>query len=65
MGTVKSFDASKGYGFITRAWGEDVFIHHTDIVGDVFKTLLQGDKVEFEVEVGLKGLRARNVKKIK
>ncbi len=63
-GTVKWFNASKGYGFIQRAQGEDVFVHFRTIVGDGFKTLNQGDKVQFEVEEGPKGLQAKNVKKI-
>jgi cold shock protein len=63
-GTVKWFNAAKGYGFIQREQGEDVFVHYRSIIGDGFKTLNQGDRVQFEVEQGPKGLQAKNVKKI-
>jgi cold shock protein len=63
-GTVKWFNAAKGYGFIQREQGEDVFVHYRSILGDGFKTLNQGDKVQFEVEQGPKGLQAKNVKKV-
>ena len=63
-GTVKWFNSSKGFGFITREEGEDVFVHFRAIVGDGFKTLDEGDRVEFDVEQGPKGLQAANVKKI-
>ena len=62
-GTVKWFNAAKGYGFISRQTGEDVFVHYRSIQGDGYKTLNQGDKVEFDVEQGPKGLQAINVKK--
>lgn len=62
-GTVKWFNAAKGYGFIARQTGEDVFVHFRAITMDGFKTLNQGDKVQFEVEEGPKGLQAVNVKK--
>ena len=60
-GTVKWFDGSKGYGFITRESGPDLFVHHSAIVGEGFKTLAEGDQVEFEVTKGPKGFQAINV----
>jgi cold shock protein len=64
-GTVKWFDNSKGYGFITRAsGGKDVFVHHTAIAGSGFKSLDEGQQVEFEVTAGPKGDQATNVSKI-
>ncbi len=63
-GTVKWFNASKGYGFIQREAGEDVFVHYKSIMMDGYKTLNQGDRVQFDVEEGPKGLQATNVKKI-
>ena len=61
-GTVKWFNDSKGYGFIVRQDGEkDVFVHHSAIVGDGFKTLAEGQQVTFEVEQGPKGPAAGNV----
>lgn len=60
-GTVKWFNAAKGYGFISRNGGEDVFVHFKSIVGDGYKTLNEGDPVEFNVEQGPKGLQATNV----
>jgi CspA family cold shock protein len=60
-GTVKWFNGAKGYGFIQRQNGEDVFVHFRAIVGTGYKTLNEGDKVQFEVENGPKGLAARNV----
>jgi CspA family cold shock protein len=62
-GTVKWFNGSKGYGFISTDEGEDVFVHYNAIVGDGYKSLDDGDKVEFEVEKGPKGLQATNVTK--
>jgi CspA family cold shock protein len=62
-GTVKWFNDSKGYGFITPAeGGEDLFAHHTAIQMSGFKTLKEGQKVEFEVKRGPKGLQAANIK---
>ena len=63
-GIVKWFNSSKGYGFITRESGDDVFVHYKAIEGDGFKTLNEGEKVEFEVEQGEKGLQATKVNKI-
>jgi len=63
-GTVKWFNAAKGYGFIQRQGGEDVFVHFKAIVGDGYKSLEEGDTVEFEVQQGPKGLQAANVVKV-
>lgn len=63
-GTVKWFNRTKGYGFIAREDGDDVFVHFSAIQGDGFKTLDEGDKVEFEITDGPKGLQAANVKKV-
>ncbi len=60
-GTVKWFNNEKGYGFITRENGPDVFVHHTAITAEGFRTLNEGDQVSFEVVEGQKGLQARNV----
>ena len=60
-GTVKWFNESKGFGFIARDDGEDVFVHHTAIQGNGFKTLSEGQSVTFDVDKGPKGLRAINV----
>ncbi len=60
-GTVKWFNESKGFGFIARDDGEDVFVHHTSISGTGFKTLSEGQAVTFDVEKTPKGLRAVNV----
>ena len=60
-GTVKWFNEKKGYGFITQESGEDVFVHFTAINGEGFKTLAEGDNVEFEVTQGSKGPQAANV----
>lgn len=61
IGTVKWFNGSKGYGFIEREDGEDVFVHYTSINGDGFRNLDEGQRVEFSVEQGPKGLQAANV----
>ncbi len=63
-GTVKWFNDAKGYGFISTDNGEDVFVHHTEIQGEGFKTLAEGDKVEFEVVKGDKGNKAQKVVKL-
>ena len=60
-GTVKWFNGSKGYGFIAREGADDVFVHHTAIQGEGFKNLDEGQRVEFSVEQGPKGLRAADV----
>ena len=62
-GTVKWFNESKGFGFISQEGGEDVFVHFSAIQGEGFKTLAEGDEVEFEVTNGPKGLQAANVHK--
>ncbi len=64
QGTVKWFNSEKGYGFISREAGEDVFVHHTAIEGTGRKSLTEGDRIEFEVARGPKGLQAQNVVKI-
>jgi len=63
-GTVKWFNASKGYGFIQQEEGEDVFVHHQEIQGEGYKSLNEGDKVSFEIGQGDKGPKAVNVVKI-
>ncbi len=64
-GTVKWFSDEKGYGFIRPDDGsEDVFVHHTGIAGDGFKSLQEGDKVTYEVTQGRKGLQAENVSRV-
>jgi len=60
-GTVKWFSSAKGYGFITRDEGGDVFVHYSAITGFGFKTLEEGQRVEFSVQEGPKGLQASNV----
>jgi CspA family cold shock protein len=60
-GTVKWFNGSKGYGFLTREGGPDVFVHFSAIQGDGFKNLEEGQRVEFTVEAGPKGPQASNV----
>jgi CspA family cold shock protein len=63
-GTVKWFNGSKGYGFISREDGEDVFVHYSAIQTEGFRTLEEGQRVEFTVERGPKGLQAANVTKL-
>ncbi|MCM8805159.1 MAG: cold shock domain-containing protein [Candidatus Omnitrophica bacterium] len=63
-GKVKWFNNAKGYGFVERENGEDVFVHYTAIVGNGYKTLEEGATVEFEVVQGKKGLQATNVVKL-
>lgn len=60
-GTVKWFNDKKGFGFLSREDGDDVFVHHTSIEGEGFKTLNEGQDVEFEVQDGPKGPQAVNV----
>lgn len=60
-GTVKWFNAAKGYGFLSQDDGKDVFVHFSAIQGDGYKTLNEGDAVEFEVSQGPKGPQASNV----
>jgi CspA family cold shock protein len=62
-GTVKWFNDAKGYGFISQEGGEDVFVHHSAIQMDGFRTLKEGEQVEFDVAQGPKGLQAANVRK--
>lgn len=64
QGTVKWFNESKGFGFITQENGEDVFIHYSAIQGDGFRTLREGARVEFDVVRGPKGLQAANARVI-
>ena len=64
QGTVKWFNDSKGFGFISQENGDDVFVHHTAIQGEGFKSLAEGDKVEFEIVKGDKGDKAENVVKL-
>jgi CspA family cold shock protein len=60
-GTVKWFNGSKGYGFIPREGGEDVFVHYSAIQSDGFRTLEEGQRVEFTIELGFKGPQATSV----
>ena len=61
-GTVKFFNAEKGFGFISREQGEDVFVHFSNIQGDGYKSLDEGQRVEFDVAPGRKGEEAQNVR---
>ena len=62
-GTVKWFNDAKGFGFIMQEGGPDLFVHHTAIVGEGFRSLSEGEKVQFDVVNGPKGLQAANVRK--
>ena len=64
QGTVKWFSNEKGYGFIEREGGDDVFVHFSAIAMDGFKTLAEGQEVEFEIQTGAKGLHAANVQRV-
>ena len=64
QGTVKWFNDAKGFGFIAQEGGKVVFVHHTAIMSDGFRSLREGDTVEFEVVEGPKGLQASNVRKV-
>lgn len=64
IGTVKWFDSKKGYGFIERQKGGDIFVHHSAIVAEGFRNLMEGDRVEFTVVQGKKGPAASDVRKI-
>ena len=62
-GKIKWFDNKRGFGFIAQDSGQDVFVHHSSIVGQGFKTLEQGDEVTFDIVPGEKGLKAQNVQR--
>jgi cold shock protein len=64
QGIVKWYNDAKGYGFIVRERGADIFVHHASIIAEGFKTLSEGDRVSFDVIEGPKGLQAKNVVKI-
>ena len=64
MGTVKFFNNDKGFGFISREEGSDVFVHFSNIVGEGHKTLTEGQEVEFEIGPGQKGDEAKNVRAV-
>ena len=64
-GTVKWFNESKGFGFLSREGGPDVFVHHSEIRAEGFRTLNEGDKVEYEETAGRKGPQAANVRLVR
>ncbi len=64
QGTVKFFNSEKGYGFISREQGDDVFVHYSAIQGDGYKSLSEGQRVEFEIGNGRKGPEAQNVRPV-
>ena len=64
QGTVKWFNDAKGFGFIAQDGGDDVFVHHTAIQTEGFRSLAEGERVEFDVQHGAKGLQAANVRRI-
>ena len=64
QGTVKWFNDTKGFGFISQPGGEDIFVHHSAILADGFRTLPEGARVEFDIVQGPKGLQAANVRKL-
>jgi CspA family cold shock protein len=64
IGTVKWFDTKKGFGFIVNSEGKDVFVHYTSIDGDGFRSLKDGEQVEYEQEQGDKGLLAKAVRRV-
>ena len=64
IGTVKWFNTQKGYGFISRDGGDDIFVHYSAILGDGFRNLVEGERVEFRVEENPKGLAAVEVRRI-
>ena len=64
QGTVKWFNDTKGFGFISQPGGEDIFVHHTAILADGFRTLPEGASVEFDIVQGPKGLQAANVRNL-
>ncbi len=63
-GKVKWFDNKKGFGFIAQDSGQDIFVHHTEIAGPGFKTLVEGETVSFELIESSKGLKAQNVQRV-
>lgn len=63
VGRVKWFDAKKGFGFVLNAEGKDVFVHFSSIVGDGFRSLKEGEQVEYEESTGAKGLSAQQVRR--